>query len=303
MCVSLGPATFSNTILYVGSALRNGKLVHVLGYQNTAQNLATKVEPPPSSLDPKLWSQVVKEKGASQVPAGNAMILPFPASAVMTKENVIDTSGCPGILKDIAESVKPKSRGSFSKGLDFDDVCFSAGVEVFDTGIYTVVLARDPRAIPAALEQVPIEKRPDLKPEIFAAYAEWYPGWQIALCCFSNAEAVEADPLLWWYEPAFPDVYFAPALDSHTGGVPDLDAKVELDHTLAVGSPEGKGAPIEYAGRLPEEVRAFLPTHGLGQEFSGYAGNGDFLIDRKDAQSGKFAPDRVKPGANPAINL
>jgi len=285
MCVCLGPARLSNTTLYVGEAIREGRLVHVLGYQNTAQNLAS---------------------AATNVPtgtlAGNAMILPFPAAAPMGKDNVLDTSGCKNILKDIAEAVKPKSR-SFSKGFGSDAVSFGSVVEVFDTGIYTVVLARDPRDIPAALARVPVEKRPDLKPEIFAAYAEWYPGWQIALCCFNNAEAVEADPLLWWYEPAFPNVYFAPTLDSHTGGVPDPMAEVELDHTIAVGSSVGKGSPIAYSDKLSDDIRNLLPRFGVGREFSEYEVNGDFVFFKSDAEGGMFRPRRNAPNENPAITL
>src|SRR5687768_13750503 len=145
MCVCLGPARLSNTILYVGESTREGKLVHVLGYQNTAQNLAFAATSVPSGT-----------------PAGNAMILPFPAAAPMGKDNVLDTSGCKGILKDIAEAVKPRSKGMRSLGDEDFGVCFASPVEVFDTGIYTVVLARDPRDIPAALARVPAEKRPDL---------------------------------------------------------------------------------------------------------------------------------------------
>jgi len=297
MCVSLGPAKFSNTILYVGSAVRDGKDVHVLGYQNTAENLAVAGRPP--GLDPRLWSQVIREQGAK--PVGNAMILPFPAIAAMGEANVVDTSGCKSILKDIVTAVKPRSKGGTLMGGD-RSMSFSAPI-VFETGIYTVVLARDPRDIPAALAHVPEEKRPDLKPEIFAAYAEWYPGWQIALCCFSNADAVEADPLLWWYEPAFPDVYFAPALDSHTGGVPDLDATVDVDHAVTFMSTEGRAPSVEYADTLSDEVRALLPTHAIGRELDTRLPNGDFQIDKATADAGRFTIDRIKPGANPRIEL
>src|SRR5205823_2395778 len=71
-------------------------------------------------------------------------------------------------------------------------------VEVFDSGIYTVVLARDARAIPGALSQVPAAKQPVLNPELFQAYARWYPDWTFALCCFSNRQAARATPMLWW---------------------------------------------------------------------------------------------------------
>ena len=286
MCVSLGPAKFSNTVLYVGSAVRDGRPVHVLGYQNTAQNLLFAATSVPSGM-----------------PDGNAMILQFPAATAMGEANVVDASGCKNVLKDIVASVKPQPKG-MSRSFDDDDdgVCFSTPI-VFDTGIYTVVLARDPRDIPDALRRVPIEKRPALNPEIFAAYAEWYPGWQIALCCFNNADAIEADPLLWWYEPAFPDVYFAPALDSHTGGVPDPKAMVDVDHAVTFMSKAGNAPVVAYSDALTLDVRALLPTHAIGRELKSRMRNGDFQIDKADADAGRFSVDRVAPGAHPAIVL
>ena len=41
MCVSTAPAHFSDTILYAAEVeLKGAGIVHVLGYQNKAQNLA-----------------------------------------------------------------------------------------------------------------------------------------------------------------------------------------------------------------------------------------------------------------------
>lgn len=84
MCVAAAPARFTGTILYHG--LRNhaehGR-VHVLGYQNTAQNLA---------------------------PGPNAMLLHLPAAG-MTRANFIDTSRCPRVLRDMVDTLRPVSRG------------------------------------------------------------------------------------------------------------------------------------------------------------------------------------------------
>jgi hypothetical protein len=250
----------------------------VLGYQNTAQNLA----------------------GSPAKANGNAMILPFPSAVAMSKDNAVDTSACPGILKAIAEAVRPRSR---NQSKDMRATSFSAPVVIYETGIYTVVLARDPRDVPAALAQVPIEKRPDLKPEIFEAYAKLYPGWQIQVCCFNNLEAIDADPLLFWYEPAFPDRYFVPTLDSHTGDVPDLEAYVELDHTIAVMSNDGKGDQVTFAKNVPSDVRELLPRFAVGRTFSEDLQNGDFLLYKKDADRGHFLHMRLKPGGNAAITL
>jgi hypothetical protein len=51
----------------------------------------------------------------------------------------------------------------------------------------------------SALGRVPRSKRPVLNPALFDAYARWYPGWTVALCCFNNRRARLADTLLWWY--------------------------------------------------------------------------------------------------------
>ena len=40
MCVSAASASLSNTIVYCGLAEKNGRVVHVMGYQNRAENLA-----------------------------------------------------------------------------------------------------------------------------------------------------------------------------------------------------------------------------------------------------------------------
>ncbi len=252
MCCSVSPnieVRFSDTILYAAEAVNlQGKTVHVLGYQNQAQNNvkgfnSVNYQPfQPTGFWDKLRKLFASDspKGISakvEESTGNAMILPFPcAAATMSKDNVLDTKNCPDILKDIAKAVKPPPR----QMVGFAAQSYrplAAAVQIFEAaGIYTVVLAQDARDIPAALNQVPKEKRPKLNPELFKAYAKWYPGWTVALCCFNNEELKEALPLLWWYEPMNPEKLFLPALDCHTGNVPKLDSQVIVDHTVAVGS-------------------------------------------------------------------
>ena len=92
MCMTLYPAVLSKTILYAGEALIDGKLVHVLGYQNTAKN---------------------ESKGP------NAMILPFPTSIAMGPGNVVDTSECKNVLKKYGDMFKVTSR-SLNDGVRFN---------------------------------------------------------------------------------------------------------------------------------------------------------------------------------------
>ncbi|MCI0456403.1 MAG: hypothetical protein L0Z62_05425 [Gemmataceae bacterium] len=306
MCVTLAAARLSETILYAAEVCPDGKdVVHVLGYQNSVQNLPAKGSP-----------------------SGNAMVLPFPAVAgTMTQKNVVATDQCPHILEDLAKAVRWQDRGQ-PRGHIVEDA--TLGVEVFDTGIYTVVLAQDARTIPSALKRVPREKRPALNPPIFDAYAVWYPGWTVALCCFNNQEAARATPMLWWYQPANPDQLFAPALDCHSGELPDLDAKVNVDHTVAVASyvmdqedfwstsPRYRDRTAEvwdaleemtrvrYQDSIPASVRPFLCDHAIGSCYDKKMPNGDFVCAvkkvREGAYGGKGVLRRVgPPGATASL--
>lgn len=294
MCVSLAPARFSNTTLYAAEVLADRKVLHVLGYQNTAQNLYRAAVP----LDEGDWDwQNPRGKPAKGATGnGNAMILPFPAApGSMSQANVLSTAQCPRILKDMAEAVRPRMRGS--RGLSFGADSFIAkSVQIFEHDIYTVVLATDARLIGKVLDAVPAEKRPKMQLEILDAYAAWYPDWAVALCCFNNGRAKEAKPLLWWYEPMKPEFLFAPALDSHTGGVPDLAAEVEVDHSVAFGHYAAEaGEDVAYSDAIPAAIRPFLTPKVVGGQFNEVMPNGDFVCRVSDIRRGDFSPKRLPP--------
>ena len=248
--------------------MMNGKLVHVLGYQNTAENLHS---------------------------GPNAMILPFPAAAKMGPENVIDTSDCKSVLKDYAKALQPQTRGRATKSYSADTLC-AASVQVFESGNYTVVLAEDASDIPKALMRVPKNRRPALKPELFNAIAGLYPNWPVALCCFNTTEMMEADPMLWWYEPMNEGILWAPALDAHDGGAPDLDSHVQVDHTVIFGSTiKPKGVKVYSHEYLPNEVAAYVAQSVQGRIIHQREPNGDFMI-KKSALSGGFYSDSKLQG-------
>ena len=294
-CCSLAPATFSSTLGWVGETHMNGKLVHILAYQNSAQNLAT-------------------DKGK---PVGNAMFLPIPAMpGTMTSANILDTKLVPSFLDDMQKAL------SFSKmqGL----VALSAGgavsqsVQVFEHGIYTIVLASNATEIPAALERVPLRKRPQLNKKIFEAYSKWYPHWTFALCCFDNTESEHATPMLWWYLPNDPAHLFFPGLDCHTGAVPDLKAAVDVDHFLAASTDQvhtkwaglinsGDWIAVTYSPECPPTgktklIRSLLPEKILAKEYSGQLPQGDFVFDAAKVRNGTaIAVRKLPPGAAPGI--
>jgi hypothetical protein len=270
MCVTLSRASLKNTILYAAEARVKDKLVHTLGYQNRAQNLTS---------------------------GPNAMILPFPASAPMGPDNVLDTSSCTRILKDMSLAIRePSFDRGMTKGLRLGSA--RGTLQVFEAGAYTVVLAEDATDIPSALNQVPAHKRPALNSEIFDAYAKWYPNWSIALCCFSGKEGLEAEPMLWWYEPKDPHSFFAPALDGHDGRVPDLKSYVEVDHTVIFGSClEPVGREVDYRDRdISMRVRPFLASKVVGREIKTRMPNGDFVIPVSELKKPSYNR-AVPPGA------
>jgi hypothetical protein len=266
MCITVQRADLSKTIL-LAHALEDGR--NIVGYQNRAKN-------------------------RSRVP--NAMLLPFPSLTPMTRKNCFDLSSQPKLFHDYAELVQPeqtRSRG-LSKGTNFLDI---PRAEVFDSGSYTVVLAQDARAIPAAIEQVPANKRPALHPELFDAYAQWYPGWSIALCCWDGE--IEAEPLLWWYDPlpAYREHHFLPGLDGHDGTVPDPARKsVAVDHTIVVGAPVFRAAAPNARHILKgvgDELRGVLPENVYGGVLQQQMRNGDWKLP-KEGWSRWSALDRLQ---------
>lgn len=263
MCVSMAPAEFFGTRVFLGDMHHtpNGR-VHTLGYQNTAQN---------------------RGRGP------NAMLIHMPSAARMDPRNFLDTSNCPHILSDMVEAVTPRSRGGGTRSLGMP---FTKGAQVFDYGkIYTVVLAEDARAIPAALALVPENRRPALNAPLFDFYQRAYPGYTVALFCFDNAEAVEAEPVLMWYKP-MPHRGFLPlpAIDCHTGLVPDMTALVDTDHWVLVGSdimPDHVGSRVQYQDAIPHTVRPYLPNRVMGRQFVTRMPNGDFGWNYEDLLQGR----------------
>ncbi|OLT29444.1 hypothetical protein BJF79_40785 [Actinomadura sp. CNU-125] len=273
MCVSMAEAEFSGTTLYAGRTRHplHGP-IEVLGYENTALNLAD---------------------------GPNAMLLHLPARA-MTPDRFVSVGRRGGrVLAAMVDAVRPLSRSAGAMTMDW--MSSDDPVQVFEHDVYTVLLADDPTLIPAALTRVPYRKRPRLDPALMEFYADHYPHHSIAVCCFDNADARRAKPLLLWYEPLDPDVLVAPALDAHTGGPPSAGEPVATDHWVIFGTdaaPEGWGEPVRYPHDLREKVRAFLPETVMGAHFAQEMPNGDFAIAHDDLLAGhlnrmeRLAPSR-----------
>ncbi|MEV5652658.1 hypothetical protein AB0L57_30790 [Nocardia sp. NPDC052254] len=260
MCVSVARAAFTGTTVYCGRVDHpyHG-MIHVLGYQNTAVDLSG---------------------------GANAMLLHVPAAETMTRDNFVSVQQHGDVLQRMVDAVGPVPAASArSDGIDW--MGSVPQVRIFEHDVYTVLLADDPRAIPAALDRVPRRRRPPLRPELFTFYADHFPNHTIVLCCFDNAEAERAKPLMLWFAPADPDLLVAPALDAHTGGAPDVRDPVPVDHWVLFGSDETPpewGRAVDYPDEMSRGLRSYLPDNVIGRYYGDgqTLPNGDFAIDRGD---------------------
>ena len=289
MCVSFKPAHFSATTLY--AAVVGG--LHVLGYQNTAQSIVG----PNKDRD---WDWDIEFDPTAGV--GNAMLLPIPAMpGTMGQENVFATALCKNILQDIGAAVSPRRDVARSMLSFSDSMSIPKGVQIFETDVFTDVLADDPRKLAEVLAAIPQEKRPGLNVALLEAYAKWYPEWTMLLRCFSNTEPKKGLPLLCSYLPMYRDRLFAPALDCHTGEVPNLKTLVDVDHTVAFGVAGDKiGSAVRYTDpSIPANVRPLLVGKVVGEKFDTRLQNGDFVCRVSDIIDGDFDYKRLPPPGAP----
>ena len=82
-----------------------------------------------------------------------------------------------------------------------------------------------------------------------------------------------------------------PALDSHTGAAPDLDATVPVDHWVLLSTdetPSGWGEPVDYPRNTHHSLRTFLPDTIVGRYYGRERPllNADFTISHRDLLTG-----------------
>jgi hypothetical protein len=251
MCVSLSPAIFDDTAIMISPARHpdTGAAIVVMAYQNKVQNKTRN--------------------------HGNAMLIHFPASSAMGKKNIIDTDDCPHIVSDMIKSLMPVSRSIPTKG-----IMRSKSVEIFESGIYTIVMSNDASSIPEALDRVAANKRPVINKNLFNWYGKQFPEWKFALCCFSNRDVADSTPMVWWYEPIIHNKLMLPGIDCHTGDVPDLSSKVDVNHWVIAGSRNKLPdfCAVRYQDNLSPFLQDILPKYVRGKHLTKNMINGDFIL-------------------------
>jgi hypothetical protein len=263
MCISTSKAYFGGTTILISETTVNSNRVHVLGYQNTAQNLTV---------------------------GPNAMIIMIPSEETITSRNVLDTTNCKHILSRMIDALRPLDRGAQNASSEMFGLNKHL-VEVFNSGIYTIATASNPQLIPSALHRIPENKRPAINDELFEFLGVARKGWQFALCCFDNKETVKADPLLWWYNPIDTETFILPGIDCHTGGIPSATDLVQRDHWLIFGSDrfdQGFSSRVDYGRNIPADTLKYLPKSVVGYNINSRGQNGDFIADVNAVRNGNF---------------
>jgi hypothetical protein len=268
MCVSFFEADFKNTIVFA-DATHDGQ--HLLGYQNQAEN---------------------RDRSRTL----NAMILPLPAANKLGPQDMIETEACHEIFTDMKETLAPPPVDYLSRGFAVAaGGGFSKEVQIFKSGAYTVLLTANAAFIKLALTKLPEKERPEISNEIIEAYQEWYPGWQMAVCIWQGS--IEANPILWKFDPMYPEKLFLPGVDSHNGRRPDLGRRVERDHSLVVGS--RYGTTVKFSEVLTPELDHLLPRKVKGMYTVPSTKNGDWWVSLADLNSGGCNFEvKAPPGAN-----
>ncbi len=216
MCITSGPAELSKTKI-MSFPLESGR--HMFAYQNSVRNGVVGI----------LDSLPFRLQGNQEDAPPNSMILPIPGE--VKEEWFYDTSNYNEFLDDIEKWHKPKSRG-LSKS-----VSNSVQADVFENGMYTIVVSKSADAILDAVKTLPENKRPEIKKELLDFFESYYKGFSFVVCCFDVNKEMKSQPIMLEYEPTNPKYLFFPGMDSHDGGAPKVGEYVKTDHVLITDCP------------------------------------------------------------------
>ncbi len=239
MCIVSAEAKLTKTKI-LSMALDNGR--HLLSYANEAKNLSGKT---------------------------NSMILPIPGK--VDKKWFYDTTEYKDFLGDIHKQADVElnmylSAGSKSRGISFDE---------FEVGFYKVVTTND---VDTLVEILGVYG-PEISSELMEFFKTQYKGWSFVCCIFDGDKKMDAQPIMFEYEPFEYNYVYFPMMDSHTGGAPSLNSNVQVDHTLITEYPgvsENMIGKVKFSQEVPEILkrRKFVSTKWKQEMI-----NGDMYID------------------------
>ena len=218
----------------------------------------------------------------------NAMILHIPVApgTVLTQDNFLPTAGLRFVLEDMWRAAPKFRELRQPRGL-YGSAVTKGSVSVFTMGAYTWVVANraDADMISDALDQIPEYVRPRISRGLIGFYLRTWPDDALAIGCFSQAGGKATEPVGIEYAPADWRRLRMPAVDAH-GEIPDLRARVRVNHRLIVGTTElGLGGTVRFREFSSMDARlARLLFAGASQVVAAELldvpmANGDFYVD------------------------
>lgn len=312
MCISVAPAAFGQTITGIHEAPDGS---HVVYYQNVVGSprgssgfvSSTRSSAPFNWLVPEKAGQSAPQMPSNweitDEPRGNALVIPLVTGDFGSVELLRGTGQTPRLLADIRKVLPaPLTRGipNLSMAISLDTEKSMVVIEQFD--IYTIVRAERASAIPQAVSMVDARRRPPLNAELFETLERWY-DCPFAVACFNPADQGESKPIAFRYEPKYREVFMIYTMDAHDGGVPDLNARVGLDHTVFASTHDGRrGKEVRYTDSISTELRPYVPSHVVGRSMPEGTEllNGDILVSVESVRAGEFEAYRVLPPNAPA---
>ncbi len=333
MCCSAWPAAFSRTITGTWEVLVDGKVNHVLWYQNRVGggnggnspvfnvivNVAMK-QPDwreacagPMQVNNISVRTVVKEVERRTgkpfphpVPAeliegsGNCLIIPLVGKWESIR--LLNTLKTEHVLDDISLALMPpvlrSAPQAAASGASYGGM---GGLIFLQFDIYDIVLAERAEDIPSVLPQIQESKRPLVNKEVFDFFSKWY-GCPVALCCFNSQDSGTAKPLGFAFEPLYPDKLMVYTLDGHDGKAPETASLVQVDHDIFVGSYLMKAescAQVDYRDSLPDDLRPYILDKALGVSVNNRMENGDVVFSTDEVRAGIFRGFRAVPPLAP----
>lgn len=198
-------------------ALDNGR--HLLSYSNKVQNLSGQ---------------------------RNSMILAIPGEV---KEelfyNTTDYNKFLGDIEDQAYLSLENSKGIYYRGsLGMRSKSFNR----FEVGMYDIITTKDLNDV---VEEVEITE------DLMNFFHSHYKDWTFVVCMFSGEKEMDAQPIMFEYEPMYPQWLYFPTMDSHDGQAPDMIHPVDMDHSLMYEYP-GLRDRVVHNMKFTQEVPEIL---------------------------------------------
>ena len=240
-----------------------------------------------------------RASGNNDAATGNCLIIPLMGrwESIL----LLNTADTPAILSDISKALQVQPRAK-TLGLGLRGMGAVGRMVFLKFDVYDIVIAERASRIADVIGQIDAQKRPAVDSEVFHVLEDWY-RCPVALCCFKKSEAAEAKPVAFAFVPTNPDRLVVYTLDGHDGRPPDPSARVNLDHTIFVGShrtPKQYAATINYADKIPKHLRPYVLDRAMGMAMMDELINGDIVFDTTAVRKGHFKGERLLPPFAPA---